>query len=138
MDPSHVNYLCSDDESIFDRNQRLLREYYKHEDRRHIQDNLSCVLDEKKEGKRKFLCIAAFPNPCNLSRAVPLDNSLTVTVAVVRARNLLYEALQYNSTITHIGQISVLLAKHGLEISPEIPVRVPRVDERSCHAPLGF
>ena len=127
MDPSDVMYLSSDDEPLFNCNQRLIREHHEREDRRHIQDHLSRVLEEVKEGKRKFLRIASFPKPSNLLRVVPLDNSLTVTDAfelgdlnfnvmsqdsqtgslshppVVTARNLPYEALQYHSTITHIG-----------------------------------
>ena len=158
---SDVMYLSSDDESVFDHNQRLLREHYKYEDRLHIQNHLSRVLEEVKEGKRKFLRTAAFSEPSSIPVALPLDQSLAVTVAyepgnlnfnimsqesqigslspppVVRARNLTYEALQYQSTITNISQISPLLSKHGLEISPEIVVRVPRTDERSCHAPKG-
>ena len=92
--------------------------------------------------------IAAFPEHSNLPREVPLDDFLTVTVAyepfdlkfnimsqdsqtgslspppVVKSKALPYEALQYQSKITHIGQISTILSKHGLEISPDLAVRV--------------
>ena len=81
MTSPEVVYLSSDDEPIFERNQRLLKEHHEREDRQNIQDHLSRVLEEVKEGKRKFLRIAAFPEPSNLPRANPLDDSLTVTVA---------------------------------------------------------
>ena len=57
---------------------------------------------------------------------------------VIRAQPLPFDALQYQSTITHIGQISTILSKHGLEISPDLPVQVSRPEERSCHASQGF
>lgn len=91
MDPSDVNYLSFDDEPIFDRYQRPLREHYKREDRQHIQDHLSRVLEEVKEGKRRFVRTAAFPEPSNIPVAIPLDPSLTVTVA--------YEPGDLNSNI---------------------------------------
>ena len=49
MDSSDVIYLSSRDEPVFDRNQRLTREHYKREDRQHIQDHLSRVLEEVKD-----------------------------------------------------------------------------------------
>ena len=30
-----------------------------------------------------------------------------------------------------------ILGKHGIEVSPEVPVRAPLPNERSCHAPKG-
>ena len=48
-----------------------------------------------------------------------------------------FGALLYQSTITNINQISAILRKHGLKISPEIPVREPTSSERSCGAPRG-
>ena len=60
MDPSDIYNLSSDDEPVFDRNQRLLRAHHEREDRIHIQRHLSRVLDEVKEGKRKFLRTATF------------------------------------------------------------------------------
>ena len=50
MDPSAVIYL-SDDESPFDRNQRLIKEYHEEEDCRRVQNHLSRVLEEVIEGK---------------------------------------------------------------------------------------
>ena len=49
--------------------------------RQHIQDHLSRVLEEVNEGKRRFLNIVAFPEPSNIPVAIPLEPSLTVTVA---------------------------------------------------------
>lgn len=52
MDSSDVAYL-SNDESPFVRNQRLRREHnHEREDSLDIQQHLSRVLDEVKEGKR--------------------------------------------------------------------------------------
>ena len=48
MDSYDVVYLSSDDESPFDRNQRLLKEYHEEEDRRQVQSHLTRVLDEVK------------------------------------------------------------------------------------------
>ena len=81
MDPSEIVYLSSDDESPFDRNQRLLKEHHGEEDRRRIQSHLSRVLEEVKEGKRKTLRFAARPEPSNIPIAIPLDSSLGVIVA---------------------------------------------------------
>ena len=81
MDPSAVIYLSSDDESPFERNQRLLKEHREEEDRRRVQNHLSRVLEEVKEGKHKTLRIAARPKILNIPIAVPLDLSLGVTVA---------------------------------------------------------
>ena len=53
---------------------------------------------------------------------------------VVRSKAFPYEALQYLITITNIDQISAIFRKHGLKISPDLVVRVPTSDERSCHA----
>lgn len=61
MDSSEVICLSSDNESPFERNQRLLKEHHEEEDRRRVQIHLSRVLDDVKEGKRKFLRIAALP-----------------------------------------------------------------------------
>ena len=161
MTSPEVVYLSSDDESVFDRNQRLLREHHEREDRHHIQSHLSRVLEEVKEGKLKFLRTAAVLESSSITVAIPLDRSLTVTVAyesgdlkfnimsqesqtrslspvpVVRAQPLPFEALPDRSTITHIGQISAILGMHGLEISSEIPVPALLSNERSCHAPNG-
>lgn len=110
MTSPEVVYLSSDDEPIFECNQRLLKEHYKQEDRHNIQKHLSRALEEVKEGI--------------LPRAVPLDNFLAVTVAyeprdlyfnimsqesqtdylspppVVISKALPYDALKYQSTIT--------------------------------------
>ena len=41
MDSYDVVYLSSDDESPFDRNQRVLKEYHEEEDRRRVQSHLT-------------------------------------------------------------------------------------------------
>ena len=61
MDPSEVVYLSSDDEPIFERNQRLIKEHHEQEHRRQVWGLLTRVLNEVKECKRKFLQTAAFP-----------------------------------------------------------------------------
>ena len=73
IDMSSLEGFClsSDDEPIFERNQRLIEEHREREDRQNIQDHLSIVLDEVNEGKCKFLRIAAYPEPFNIPRAVP-------------------------------------------------------------------
>lgn len=81
MDPLEVYYISSDDEPVFERNQRLIREHREQEDRQQIKDHLSRVLEEVKEGNRKFLCTAAFPEPSSIPRAIPINPSLSVTVA---------------------------------------------------------
>ena len=81
MDSYDVVYLSSDDESPFDRNQRILREYHEEEDRRRVQSHLTRVLDEVKEGKRKTLRIAALPEPSNIPLAIPIDPFLEVSIA---------------------------------------------------------
>lgn len=48
MDPSEVVYLSFDDESPFDRNQRLIKEHHEEEDRQRVQNHLTCVLEEVK------------------------------------------------------------------------------------------
>ena len=140
---------------------RLIKEHRELEDRRQIQDHLTHVLDEVKEGKRKFLRTAAFPELSSIPRAIPLDQSLSVSIAyepgdlkfniisqesktgflsphpAARAQPLPFEALKYSSTITKIDHISALFKKHGLKMSSDIPVRAPHPDERSCYAPQG-
>ena len=81
MDSYEVVYLCSDEETPFERNQRLVQEHHAEENRRLVQSHLSRVLQEVKEGKRKNLRIAAFPESSNIPIAIPLDPSLSVTVA---------------------------------------------------------
>ena len=81
MDPSYVYYLSSDDDSAFERNQRLIREHHEQEDSQQIQDHLTRVLNEVKEGKRNFLRTAAIPELSSIPREIPLDQSLTVSVA---------------------------------------------------------
>lgn len=128
MDPLDVAYF-SDDDPVFEHNQWLIREHCEQEDCHQIKDHLTRVLDEVKEGKRKFLRTAAFPEPSNIPVAIPFDRALTVTVAyepgdlkfnimsqqsqtgslspvpAVAAEKLPFEALQYQSVITHINQI---------------------------------
>ena len=141
MDPSELYYISSDDEPIFERNQRLIKEYHEQEDRRQVQDHLTRVLDEVKEGKRKTLRTAAFPEPSDIPIAIPLDRTLAVSVAfepgdlvfnimsqgsqtgslspsqAVTTQPLPYEALLYMSTITKIDQISSIFKKHGRRMS---------------------
>ena len=129
MDSSEVIYLSSDDESPFERNQRLLKEHHEEEDRRQVQSHLTRVLDEVKEGKRKFLRIAALPEPSSIPVATPLDKTLVVTIAyepgelrfdimsqqsqtgsrspppVVEAESAPFGVLLYQSPITDITQI---------------------------------
>ena len=160
MDPSDVICL-SDDESPFDRNQRLIKEHHEEEDRRRVQDHLSWVLEEVIEGKRKTIRIAARPEFLNIPIATPLDPSLEVTVPfepgepkfnimsqesntgsvspapLVEAKGVPFGALLYQSTITNLNQISAILKKHGLKVSSDIPVREPPSFEHSCHAPRG-
>ena len=81
MDSYEVVYLCSDEETPFERNQRLLYEDHAEEDRRQVQSHLSRVLEEVKEGKRHTLRIAARPEPSRIPIAVPLAIPLEVTVA---------------------------------------------------------
>ena len=81
MDSYDVVYLSSDDESPFDRNQRLLKEFHEEEDRRRVQSHLTRVLDEVKEGKRHTLRIAARPELSKIPIAIPLALPLEVTVA---------------------------------------------------------
>lgn len=161
MNPSDVFYLSSDDEPVFDRNERLLREHHEREDRYQIQSHLSRVLEEVKEGKRKFLRTSAFPETSSIPIVIPLYKTLTIIVAyelgdltfhimyqesqtgslppfpAVTAENFPFDALQYKSIITHINQISSIHGKHGLEVSPDILVRATFPHERSCHAPKG-
>ena len=71
MDSSEVVYLSSDDESPFERNQWLLKEHHEEEDRRQVQDHLTRVLEEVKEGKRKTLRIAAHPELSSIPLLFP-------------------------------------------------------------------
>lgn len=81
MKSPDVVYLSSVDKSVFDRNQRLIQEHRVREKQRDIRDHLSRVLEEVKEGKRKFLRIAALPESSDIPKAVPLDPSLSVSIA---------------------------------------------------------
>lgn len=129
MKSPDVVYLSSDDETIFEPNQTLIVEHRVCEDQRATRDHFSRVLEEVKEGNRKFLRIAALPEPSNIPRAVPLDKSLSITVAfkpsnlkfnimsqeskigsmspvpVVKSKVFPFESLQYYSTITKIDHI---------------------------------
>lgn len=159
MDSYDVVY--SDDESPFDRNQRILREYHEEEARRQVQSHLTRVLDEVKEGKRKTLRIDALPEPSNIPLAIPIDPSLEVSIAykpgelkfnimsqgnqtgttslapIVEAESAPFGAMKFQSTITNINQISAIIKKHGLKVGADITVRAPALDERSCNAPRG-
>ena len=81
MDSSEIVYLSSDEETPFERNQRLIQEHHAEEDRRQVQRHLSRVLEEVKEGKRHTLCIAARPEPSSIPIAIPLALPVEVTVA---------------------------------------------------------
>ena len=81
MDSFEVVYLSSDDKSPFERNQRLLKEYHEEEDRRRVQNHLSRVLEEVKEGNRHTLRIATRPEPSRIPIAIPLALPIEVTVA---------------------------------------------------------
>lgn len=56
---------------------------------------------------------------------------------IVETEGVPFGALLYQSTITDITQISTLLRKHGLKITPDLRVRVPALYECSCNAPRG-
>ena len=71
MDSSEIVYLSSDEETPFECNQKLIQEHHAEEDRRQVQRHLSRVLQEVKEGKRKILRIAAFPEPSDIPIATP-------------------------------------------------------------------
>ena len=163
MKSSEVIYCSScEDEPIFDCNQRLIQEHGIREEQQNKKDHFSRVLDEVKEGKHKYLRVAALHESSSLPREVPIDPSLSVSIAyepsdlkfnimsqhsetgsrssspiVADSRPLRFEALQYKSTITNIDQISAILRNHGLRISLALVVRVPTPDKRSCHAPKG-
>ena len=153
--------ISSDDESPFDRNQRLLKEYHEEEDRRRIQSHLSRVLSKVIEGKRHTFRIAARPELSKIPIAIPLASPLEVTVAykpgdfkfnvmsqgsqtesvspppAVQAEDVPFGALLFQSTIIDNSQISATLRKCGIKISSEIAVRVPTPSERSCNPPRG-
>ena len=125
MDSYEVVYLSSDEETPFERNQRLVQEHHAEEDRKLIQSHLSRVLQEVKEGKRKNSRIAAFPESSNIPVAIPLDPSLSVTLAfepgelrfnimsnesqsgsvspapVLEAENVPFGAIRFQSTLTN-------------------------------------
>ena len=132
---------------FFYRNQRLIQEHRIREEQQNTRDHFSRVLDEVKEGKRKFLRVSTLPEASCIPRAIPLNPCLSVSLAfqpsdlkfnimsehsetgskssapvVVESRALPYKALQYKSTITNIDQISAILSKHGLKISPNLVV----------------
>ena len=46
-----------------------------------LKDHISRVSEEVQEGKCKFLRVSALPEPSNIPWAIPLYNSLSVTVA---------------------------------------------------------
>lgn len=71
MTSREVVTFSSNDELIFGRNLRLLREHDEQEERHNIQKHLSRVLEEVKKGKRKFLRIAAFTKPSDIPVAIP-------------------------------------------------------------------
>ena len=161
MDSYDVVYLSSDEETPFERNQRLIQEHHSEEDLRLVQSHLSRVLQVVKEGKHRRLRIAALPEPSSIPIAVPLASSLEVSIAfkpcdlkfnimsqesqagsaspapVVEAENAPFGAVLFQSTITDNLHISAILRKCGLKVSPEITVKVPTPDDRSCFPPKG-
>ena len=161
MDSPDIVYLSSDDESPFERNQRILKEYHEEEDRRRVQSYLTRALDEVKEGKRHTLRFAARIEPSEIPIAVPLALPLEVTIAykpgdlkfkimseenqtsanspahTIEAEDAAFGAMKFQSTITNNNQISAILRKHGLKIGSDIKVRAPASFERSCTAPRG-
>ena len=150
--PEVIYCSSSDEEPVFLRNQRLIREHRIREDQQDIRDHFSRVTDEVIEGKRKYLRVAAFPVASVIPRVVPLDSSLLVSVAyspstikfkimsdhketgskpsspVVESKVGAFEAKQYQSSITSTNQISDILRRNGLKISPLIVVRAPNPD----------
>lgn len=153
--------LSSDDEPTFYRNRRLIHEHRIREGQQDTRNHFTRVLEEVKEGKRKYLRVAALPENSSIPMVVPLDPHLSFSIAykpfdlrfnimsqhsetgsrspslMVESKPIVYEALQYHSTVKNIDQISAILCKHGLKISLGLVVRVPRPDERSCYAPEG-
>ena len=161
MDTCDIVYLSSDEETPFERNQRLVQEHHAEEDRRQVQSHLSRVLQEVKEGKRKTLHIVALPELSSIPLAVPLASSLDVSIAykpgelkfnimsqeseagsvspapIVEAECAPFGAILFQSTITNNNQISAILKKYGLKVGTDIAVRAPVSYERSCHAARG-
>lgn len=80
MDSSEVICLSSDEETPFECTQRILKEHHEQEDCRQVQYHLSRVSEEVKEGIRKFLRTGAFPEPSNITLAIPIDKTLAVSV----------------------------------------------------------
>ena len=76
MKSPDVICLSSNDENVFERNQRLIQEYRVREDQRNTRDHFCRILEEVKKGKHKFLRIAALPESSDIPRAIPLDSSL--------------------------------------------------------------
>lgn len=128
MTSREVIYCSSDDdEPVFVRNQRLIREHRIREEQQDINDYFSRVTNEVIEGKRKFLRVAAFPKTCVIPRDVLLDPSLLVSIAyspselkfkiisnhsetgsrspshIVESKAVAFEAEQYQSSITNIN-----------------------------------
>ena len=162
MKSPKVIYLSSDDEPIFYRNQRLIQEHRIREEQRDTIDHFARIIEEVKEGKRKFVRVAALPEASSVPGAIPIDPSFSVFVAykpsdlrfnimsqhsetnslsrapvVTKSKPFKFEALQYKSTVTNIDQLSATLSKHNLRISIDLVVRDPCPDEGSCHAPRG-
>ena len=132
MDSSEIVYLISDEETPFERNQRLVQEHHAEEDRRRVQSHLSRVLNEVKEGKRHTLRIAARPEPSRIPIAIPLAIPLEVTVAykpgelkfnvmsqesqagsvspapIVEAENAPFREILFQSTIIDNSHISAI------------------------------
>ena len=98
MKSPEVICLSSDDEPIFDRNQRLIQEHRIREEQQDTRDHFSRVLEEVKEGKRKYLRVAAFPETSDIPRAIPLDPCLSVSVAYEPSDLKFYIISQHSET----------------------------------------
>lgn len=147
MTPPEVIYFSSsDEEPIFLRNQRLIKEHRIREDQQDIQDHFSRVTDEVIEGKCKFLRVAAFPETSVVPRVVPLDSSSSVSKAyspfelkvrimsyhsetkskpsspIEESKKVSFEAEQYQSLITSTKQIYDILRRHNLKILASLVV----------------
>ena len=119
-------------ESLFARNQRLIREHELRCKQEDTRDHFRRKIDEVEEGKRKRLRVALHPDPNTEPRPIPLDPKLKVTVAfkpgdlqfslmgepsTSQPRREFFEVEHYWSSITSLGQITDNLALHGTGLS---------------------
>ena len=131
-------------ESPFTWNQRLLREYELRCEQEDTRDHFRRQKDEVEEGKMKRLRVALYPDPDTELRPIPLDPKLKVTIAfklgnlqfslmgepsTSQPRREFFEAEHYWSSITSLGQITDILAFHGLRLSSSLRCRAPTSSE---------